>query len=118
MRSGALALVKHALQAVAERGAPDVILANDMLDLPSWLGMLSRRGDGASLLRCPVATYFHENQWNYPQSPRAPSRLSLRLHQLVDGPFIVRVLVQLPVPLGVLYSSKRSVHRADARYAR
>ena len=42
---------------------PDLILANDMLDLPTFLGLIS------SNKIIPTALYFHENQITYPWSP-------------------------------------------------
>jgi len=57
MQGGAVTLAGLA-QATGER--PDLILASDMLNLPTFL-TLSR-----DLIRVPVALYFHENQLTYP----------------------------------------------------
>ena len=40
---------------------PDLILATDMLNLPVFQSLVK--------LECPVAIYFHENQFTYPWSP-------------------------------------------------
>ena len=44
---------------------PDLILATDMLDLSTFLGLTRKR-----LRDIPAAVYFHENQLAYPWSPR------------------------------------------------
>ncbi|QDT11796.1 tRNA-queuosine alpha-mannosyltransferase domain-containing protein [Planctomycetes bacterium K23_9] len=51
----------------------DAIVCSDMLDLPAWLGLLSRHAtpQAKSLLKLPIATYFHESQWDYPVAPTA-----------------------------------------------
>ena len=66
MRGAALTLGDHALELVTERGRPDVVLASDMLDLPTFLG-LTRHFIG----RPAVALYMHENQITYPPPPGA-----------------------------------------------
>ena len=66
MRGAALTLADHALELVTERGRPDVVLASDMLDLPTFLG-LTRHFIG----RPAVALYMHENQITYPPPPGA-----------------------------------------------
>jgi glycosyltransferase involved in cell wall biosynthesis len=43
---------------------PDLILATDMLDLSTYLGLTRSWSAGI-----PTAIYFHENQLNYPWSP-------------------------------------------------
>ena len=72
MRCSPIALATDAIAASADF-VPDVIFCSDMLDLPCWLGLVSRsRSEHATkLLAAPVVTYFHENQWTYPQSPSA-----------------------------------------------
>lgn len=56
--------VELAAQFANDEQAPDLILASDMLDLPSFLGLARR-----CLAHCPAALYFHENQLTYPWSP-------------------------------------------------
>lgn len=43
---------------------PDLILATDMLDLPTFVALTRPKSDGI-----PTAVYFHENQITYPWSP-------------------------------------------------
>ena len=43
---------------------PDLILATDMLDLPTFLSLSRKKSAGI-----PTAIYFHENQITYPWSP-------------------------------------------------
>jgi glycosyltransferase involved in cell wall biosynthesis len=61
MQGGAVTL---AHQAAALDGPPDLILASDMLNLPTFLGLSDAR-----LASVPVALYFHENQLTYPLQP-------------------------------------------------
>ena len=58
MHGGAITLAKryHKLQF-----QPDLILATDMLNLPVFNSLIQPT--------CPVAIYFHENQFTYPWSP-------------------------------------------------
>lgn len=49
---------------------PDVILATDMLDLTTFLGLTRHRAGGI-----PVAVYFHENQLTYPWSSKDRDRV-------------------------------------------
>ena len=58
MHGGAVTLAKrfHRLQF-----KPDLILATDMLNLPVFQSIIKPK--------CPVAIYFHENQFTYPWSP-------------------------------------------------
>lgn len=61
MRGAALTLAERAEALIVERGRPDVVLASDMLDLPTFLGLTRQIiGDPA------VALYMHENQITYP----------------------------------------------------
>ncbi|MGD2206521.1 MAG: DUF3524 domain-containing protein, partial [Anaerolineae bacterium] len=62
MQGGAITLARMA-QALDDR--PDLILASDMLNVPTFL-TLSRRPDCQS---APLAFYFHENQLTYPLQP-------------------------------------------------
>ena len=41
---------------------PDLIIATDMLNLPIFQSLIKPK--------CPVVTYFHENQFTYPWSPK------------------------------------------------
>ena len=58
MHGGAITLAKryHKLQF-----QPNLILATDMLNLPVFKSLIQQT--------CPVAIYFHENQFTYPWSP-------------------------------------------------
>lgn len=62
MHGGAVELAE---QFRAQKLAPDLLLASDMLDLTSFLALT--RSQTAAL---PTAVYFHENQLTYPWSPR------------------------------------------------
>jgi glycosyltransferase involved in cell wall biosynthesis len=66
MQGGALTLAEEARRAIEERGRPDLLLASDMLDLPTFLG-LTRRVLG----RPPAVLFMHENQISYPPAPGA-----------------------------------------------
>ena len=52
----------------------DLILASDMFDLATFLGLTRKLSGSASSLRPPVALYFHENQLTYPLSPKEQAR--------------------------------------------
>ena len=76
MRSAPLAMVELAEKLCSSLDRFDAIFCSDMLDLPSWLGLaLSKRRLREKLIYqtqlVPIVTYFHENQWTYPQSPDA-----------------------------------------------
>ena len=71
MRSAPLAILEAVATAIDENGVPDAVLCTDMLDLPTWLGLIARSTKLASLLDVPVVAYFHENQWAYPTAPKA-----------------------------------------------
>jgi glycosyltransferase involved in cell wall biosynthesis len=62
MHGGAVTLAQRFM---ALRDTPDLILATDMLDLPTFLALTRERS-----ARVPVAIYFHENQLTYPWSPK------------------------------------------------
>ncbi len=64
MRGAALTLAEEASRLVVERGSPDLLLASDMLDLPTFLG-LTRHIVGQPA----VCIYMHENQISYPPPP-------------------------------------------------
>ncbi len=64
MRGSAVTLAALAEDWVSLNGRPDVVVATDMIDLASFLG----------LTRCTIATvpsviYMHENQLTYPRQP-------------------------------------------------
>lgn len=71
MRSSPLAILEAVKASIDEHGIPDGVLCTDMLDLPTWLGLIARSADFAGLLEVPVVAYFHENQWAYPTAPGA-----------------------------------------------
>ncbi|MGB7343097.1 MAG: DUF3524 domain-containing protein [Pirellulaceae bacterium] len=86
MRSSPLALSTQTLALKSERAAVnhsgqltalapqfDAIFCSDMLDLPAWLGFIAcdRSAFARSILELPIATYFHETQWDYPVAPAA-----------------------------------------------
>ncbi|WP_372896809.1 DUF3524 domain-containing protein [Stieleria sp.] len=71
MRSAPVQLCPLVADLVQSHGVPEVVLASDMLDLPTWLGLASRDARFRWLGDVPVVTYFHENQWAYPQAPDA-----------------------------------------------
>ncbi|MDR9451862.1 MAG: DUF3524 domain-containing protein [Acidimicrobiia bacterium] len=66
MRGAALTLAEQTRELIANRGQPDLVVASDMLDLPTFLG-LTRDVVG----RPAVALYMHENQITYPPPPGA-----------------------------------------------
>lgn len=59
IRGGAVLLAEKYLSDTSE---PDLILASSMLDLPTFIGMIAKRGAPIP----PVALYCHENQFLYP----------------------------------------------------
>lgn len=64
MEGGGVTLARKTREAVEEHGVPDLIFANDMVNLPAVLSLTRDRfGD------VPVALYFHENQLTYPLPP-------------------------------------------------
>ena len=72
MRSAPVAIQDVIADAVATHGRPDVVVASEMLDLPTWLGFASRDDRFKPwLFDVPLITYFHENQWAYPTAPDA-----------------------------------------------
>ncbi len=62
MYGGAISLAKQFLTSDFK---PDLILATDMLDLATFLGLTQSKSFGI-----PKAVYFHENQITYPWSPK------------------------------------------------
>lgn len=67
MRSAPLELAHDVQDHVDANGFPDAIFCTDMLDLPTFRGLI--RDD--TVLGLPTVVYFHENQWSYPVSPHA-----------------------------------------------
>lgn len=66
MQGAALTLADAVHDAVQAHGAPDVLLASDMVHLPALLGLA--RHDLAGV---PVVLYLHENQLTYPMPDTA-----------------------------------------------
>lgn len=64
MHGGAVTMARKALQAYEDGFHPDLIFANDMVNLPAFLAMT--RGVFADV---PVVLSFHENQLTYPIPP-------------------------------------------------
>jgi len=72
MYGGAVSLAKQ-YQSMAEQ--PDLLVASDMLDLATFLGLIGPHD------RPPVAVYFHENQLVYPWSETDPDARTERANQ-------------------------------------
>lgn len=72
MRSSPADILDDVATTIERAGLPDALLLSDMLDVPTWLGLLAadRRLDNA-LLEVPRILYFHENQWHYPKAPQS-----------------------------------------------
>jgi len=64
MHGGAVTMARKALQAYEDGFRPDLIFANDMVNLPAFLAMT--RGVFSDV---PVVLSFHENQLTYPIPP-------------------------------------------------
>jgi glycosyltransferase involved in cell wall biosynthesis len=62
MQGGALELAQQAETRLAAGGVPDAILATDMLNAPTWLGLLRAQLPAQT----PLILYMHENQLTYP----------------------------------------------------
>ena len=72
MRSAPVVVNRKIAQVLDGKPAPRIVLATDMLDVPTWLGFVSREAAIANRLNgAKLITYFHENQWMYPVSPDA-----------------------------------------------
>jgi glycosyltransferase involved in cell wall biosynthesis len=67
MLGAAVELAAQAQALLAAGPPPDRILATDMLDLPTWLGLLRLVLPADT----PTALYMHENQLTYPLQPGA-----------------------------------------------
>lgn len=76
MKGGAVTLAK-AFQALPEK--PDMILATDMLDLSTFLGL-----NKAITASIPVALYFHENQMAYPSEKAEGKRNDWRHYAFIN----------------------------------
>lgn len=71
MRGGALTLARRVRAWLNDHQRPDLLVATDMLDLASFLGLTR------DLLRgIPTALYMHENQLTYPLPPGRTRDLS------------------------------------------
>ena len=62
MHGGAVTLARKFAE---QKHRPDVLVATDMLDVTTFLSLTRDRTTGI-----PTAIYFHENQINYPWSPK------------------------------------------------
>lgn len=71
MFGGSLTLAQQAGELASQAGPPDVVLASDMLDLPSFLGHA-----GPAIGNPKTVVYMHENQLTYPLSPTARDDLA------------------------------------------
>lgn len=71
MFGGSMTLARQAAAMARRVGAPDVILASDMVDLPSFLGHA-----GPAIGAPRTVLYMHENQLTYPLSPTARDDLA------------------------------------------
>ena len=71
MFGGTLTLAQQAVELASKVGPPDLVLASDMLDLPSFLGHA-----GNALGSPKTVLYMHENQLTYPLSPTARDDLA------------------------------------------
>ncbi|MEZ4637505.1 MAG: DUF3524 domain-containing protein [Caldilineaceae bacterium] len=65
MQGGAIELAAQARCLLRAGHVPDAVLATDMLNLATWLGLLRRELPPST----PVALYMHENQLTYPWRP-------------------------------------------------
>ena len=92
MQGGAVTLAERARRKLEEGddqaarwvgrcpGAPDVIVASDMLDLPAFLAL-----GGPGLAAVPSIVYFHENQLTYPLPPGTPRDLGYGMKNVVSA---------------------------------
>ncbi|MEM8669977.1 MAG: DUF3524 domain-containing protein [Planctomycetota bacterium] len=67
MRYSPLLLANKTRDVCSNGYRPDALFCTDMLDLPSYRGLLR----DARLSQTPTLIYFHENQWTYPVAPGA-----------------------------------------------
>jgi hypothetical protein len=64
MQGSHLTLAAAVTDLAQRKGAPDVVLASSMLNLPAFLGAARE-----TLRDAAVALYMHESQLSYPLSP-------------------------------------------------
>ncbi|MEX0757624.1 MAG: DUF3524 domain-containing protein, partial [Acidimicrobiia bacterium] len=64
MKGSAVTLAESVAQLAAEGYRPDVVLVSDMVDVAALRTFLA-----PSIGRPPLALYFHESQFTYPDSP-------------------------------------------------
>ena len=64
MEGGGVTLARKIREAIADGFVPEVVLANDMVNLPAVLSLTRPHLDDV-----PVVLYFHENQLTYPLPP-------------------------------------------------
>ena len=83
MQGGALSLAARADSVPP----PDVLLASDMLDLPTFLSLVDAR-----VSRAPILLYFHENQPTYPLPPGVERDLTHGMRNVVSALTATRVL--------------------------
>lgn len=69
MQGGAIELAEQACAKIEAGQQPDVVVATDMLNLSSWLGLLRAKGISRHLEDVPLLFYMHENQLTYPLRP-------------------------------------------------
>ncbi len=62
MQGGAIELAAQTEQIMRAHGAPDAIIATDMVNLPAWLGLMRQQLPPT----VPILYYMHENQLTYP----------------------------------------------------
>lgn len=77
MHGGALELASQSRDIPHD---PDVLLATDMVNLPSFLSLTRPR-----FADTPIAAYFHENQLTYPLSPGADTDLTYGFMNFLTG---------------------------------
>ncbi len=65
MQGGAIELASQSEDLLRTYGAPDAIIATDMVNLPAWLGLLRQQLPPT----VPILYYMHENQLTYPSRP-------------------------------------------------
>ena len=74
MHGAAITMAKRMHRLRLEVQVPDIFLATDMLDVAAWRGLLP-----SAMRAIPVVTYFHENQFAYPEpSPQSDWSASRR----------------------------------------
>ena len=65
MHGGPIELAAQAHAQLSASGAPDAVIATDMLHLPVWSGLMHARLPAST----PLLLYMHENQLTYPWRP-------------------------------------------------